>query len=57
MATLNHQVKGNELKYESPNGHLEERINSWSYVLGTQITSMQGFGASNFHIWHLTLGR
>ena len=25
-------------------------------MLGTQIPSIQGFGASNFHIWHWNVG-
>ena len=25
-------------------------------MLGTQIPTIQGFGASNFHIWHCNLG-
>jgi hypothetical protein len=39
-------------KYEHLGGHLKERGNSWSHMLGIQIPSIQGFGASNFHIWH-----
>ena len=31
---------------------LMERNNSWSHILGTQIASIQGFGAPNFHICH-----
>ena len=29
-----------------------ERSSSRNHLLGTQIPSIQGFGASNFHIWH-----
>jgi hypothetical protein len=36
--------------------HFKERSNSWSHMLGTQIPFIQGFGASNFHIWHWNLG-
>ena len=34
-----------------------EGSNNRSHILGTQITSIQGFRASNFHIWHWDLGR
>ena len=43
--------------YESFYGHMKERINSWSHMLGTQIPFIQGFGASNFHIHHWDLGK
>ena len=49
-----HQVNGNNHKYQSLDGHVKERNNSWSYTLGTQIPFIEGFGGSNlnFHIWH-----
>jgi hypothetical protein len=37
--------------FESLDGHLKERSNNWSHMLGTQIPSIQGFGDSNFHIY------
>ena len=43
--------KATKCKYENLDGHLKER--SWSHMLGTQIPSnLEGFGVSNFHIWH-----
>ena len=35
---------------------LNERSSGWSHMLGIQIPSIQGFGASNFHRWHKELG-
>ena len=42
---------------ESLYGHLKERSNIQSPILGTQISSIQGFGAFNFHIWNSSFGR
>ena len=33
--------------YEHLDGHFKERSRSWSHMFGTQIPSIQGFGASN----------
>ena len=52
MTTLSHRVTGEDHMYGSLDGHLKERNGSQSHMLGTQIPSIQGFGASNFHIWH-----
>ena len=54
MDTLSHLVKGEDRRYESLDGHIMER-SSQSHMLGTQIPSIQGFGASNFHICHSNL--
>ena len=43
--------------YESLHGNFKERNGSQSHMLGTQISSIQGFGSSYFHIWHQNLGR
>ena len=44
-------------KCESLDGHFKKRSSSWSHMLGTQIPFIQGFGASNSHIWHRNFGR
>ena len=38
-------------------GHFKERSSSWSHMLGTQIPSSQGFGASYFHACHQNFRR
>ena len=43
-------------RYESLDDHLNERSSSWSHWLEAQIPSIQGFGASNLHIWHMRYG-
>ena len=43
--------------YESLDGHFKGRSSNSSHLLGTWISSMQGVGASNFHMWHKNLGR
>ena len=43
--------------FESLDGHCKERNNSRSHMLGTQIPSIQGFIASDFHIWYCYMGR
>ena len=43
--------------YESFDENFKERSGNWSHMLGTQIPSIQGFGASDFHVWHQNLGR
>ena len=57
MAILSHLVKGKESQDESLDGHFNERSSSRSQLLGAQIPSIQGFGASYFHVWHWKLGR
>ena len=42
--------------YESLDGLIKERNNSWSHMLQTQIPFIQGFGASKFHIWYWDFG-
>ena len=49
MATLSRQVKGENLQFESLHGHLKEITSSWSHMLETQITFIQGFDGPNFH--------
>ena len=43
--------------FESLDGHCKERNNSRSHMLGTQIPSIQGFIASDFHIWYCNMRR
>ena len=44
-------------KYESVDGNFKERSNSQHHMLGFQISPIQGFSASYFHVWHQNLGR
>jgi hypothetical protein len=43
--------------YESLHENFKERSGRQCHMLGTQISSIQGFSASYFHIWHQKLGR
>ena len=54
---LSQLVKTKNRRYESLDGHFKERSNSRNHMLGTQIASIQGFGASYFYIWHWNLGK
>jgi hypothetical protein len=56
MLNLRHQVKRwQTIGMKRLDDHLKERRKN--HMLGTQILSIQGFGASNFHIWWWDLGK
>ena len=55
MVTLSYLVK-DEKSHVALMGTFKEISNSWSHMFGTQIPSIQGFCASDFHICRWNLG-